>query len=419
MSQDSTAATRGLALLFSCLLAGVATPSQHAALADTPATQPAISQQAAQDDVRAEYKKARQEEVSGFNKFWTILGDESELHDPSSHARLLAQLKPVYKETQQALSRELQLWEVVGPSMGASTRPSAPVSPTDKVEQMQAWFLESKAALIAVGDTEVLEQTRTEAKSTDDHLAKIPQLTLLLAELMEDADPASQDRTLDKMAALLRTADVKDRHFASVIMMLMKPHSPIPPAKTEAFLNLVEANYHSDFLAKFENDKAILAAVGNKPLTLAGTTVEGKAFSTEQWKGKVILVDFWASWCVPCKKELPRVKAMYQKYHDQGLEVLGVSNDYTKAALDKYLAADPALAWPCLFDEAAAENHKWNPLTQKCGIEGIPLMMLIDRTGICRTVEAVQNMETLIPRLLAEPEQANSGAVEQSKTAAE
>jgi thiol-disulfide isomerase/thioredoxin len=151
-----------------------------------------------------------------------------------------------------------------------------------------------------------------------------------------------------------------------------------------------------------EGDQKMALAFENKPCVISGTKPDGTKFTTADWKGKVVLIDFWATWCGPCLGELPHVKKMYATYHDKGLEILGVSNDYTAGALTKFLADKPDMPWPQLFDAAAAAKQQWNPITQGFGINGIPTMFLIDKKGILRSVSARENMDDLIPKLLAE-----------------
>jgi thiol-disulfide isomerase/thioredoxin len=138
-----------------------------------------------------------------------------------------------------------------------------------------------------------------------------------------------------------------------------------------------------------------------KPLAITGTTVDGKPFTTAAYAGKVVLVDFWATWCAPCRAEMPRVREMYAKYHAKGLEVVGVSNDFSIDPL-KAFVTQTDMPWVELFDAAAASEHRQNPATESVGIETIPVMFLIDRRGVLRTVDARQKMEQLIPALLAE-----------------
>jgi thiol-disulfide isomerase/thioredoxin len=149
-----------------------------------------------------------------------------------------------------------------------------------------------------------------------------------------------------------------------------------------------------------ESEKKQAQLVG-KPLTVVGTTVDGKPFTSADYRGKVVLVDFWATWCGPCMAELPHVKDVYAKYHGRGLEVVGVSNDHSAAALTSYTSTH-AMPWVELLDAPAAADHQWNPITVGYGISGIPVMFLIDKKGVLRSVEGREKMDDMIPALLAE-----------------
>src|SRR5882762_4870715 len=70
-----------------------------------------------------------------------------------------------------------------------------------------------------------------------------------------------------------------------------------------------------------------------KPLDLAVTAVDGSKIDLSKLRGKVVLIDFWATWCPPCREEVPNVVAAYQKYHGQGFEIVGVSLDQDKDAM--------------------------------------------------------------------------------------
>jgi peroxiredoxin len=106
------------------------------------------------------------------------------------------------------------------------------------------------------------------------------------------------------------------------------------------------------------------------------TDVEGKPLSISQYKGKVVLIDFWATWCIPCVIKLPEIQKAYDKFHSKGLEVVGVSLDEEKEKLQQF-TKQKKLPWPEFFD-----GKKWeNKLAVKYGVNQTPTTYLLDRDG--------------------------------------
>jgi thiol-disulfide isomerase/thioredoxin len=90
----------------------------------------------------------------------------------------------------------------------------------------------------------------------------------------------------------------------------------------------------------------------------------------------VVLIDFWATWCPPCRAELPNVIATYQKYHSKGFDIIGVSLDEDKAQLLSFIK-DHNMTWPQYYD-----GKKWdNQLAMNYGVEIAPTTYLLDGEG--------------------------------------
>lgn len=102
----------------------------------------------------------------------------------------------------------------------------------------------------------------------------------------------------------------------------------------------------------------------------------GEPLSVGKFKGKVVLVDFWATWCGPCVGELPNVLAAYHKYHSKGFEIIGVSLDKDENTLKNFIK-EKGMVWPQYFDGKVWENK----LGQKYGINSIPATFLLDQNG--------------------------------------
>lgn len=112
-------------------------------------------------------------------------------------------------------------------------------------------------------------------------------------------------------------------------------------------------------------------------MEVRGTTTDGKEYDLSKLKGKVVLVDFWATWCGPCLQELPNVRKLYKKYHGQGFEVVGISIDRDKGKLEKFLEKTP-FPWPVIHDPSGTKGEQ---LSDRYGVSFIPLPILIDREG--------------------------------------
>jgi thiol-disulfide isomerase/thioredoxin len=134
-----------------------------------------------------------------------------------------------------------------------------------------------------------------------------------------------------------------------------------------------------------------------KPLDLTFTALDGKEIDVQKLKGKVVLVDFWATWCAPCMRELPHVKEAYQKLHAKGFEIVGISYDDKKEVLQRVLSQEE-MTWPQYFDEQDAGKK----FAEDFGVMTIPTMWLVDKKGVLRDLNGVKDLPSKVEKLLAE-----------------
>ncbi len=145
----------------------------------------------------------------------------------------------------------------------------------------------------------------------------------------------------------------------------------------EAF-NLIRNN--SKFQKIFNEIKENLG-IGKPAKDFTVKTISGKKFILSEQRGKVILVQFWASWCGPCRAEIPNVKNCYEQFKNKGFDVIGISLDRNKEDMMKYLESI-GINWNIAFS-----GKVWEDETAKLyGVNAIPSLWLVDRNGNLRYI---------------------------------
>jgi thiol-disulfide isomerase/thioredoxin len=134
-----------------------------------------------------------------------------------------------------------------------------------------------------------------------------------------------------------------------------------------------------------------------KPLAIKFKAIDGREVDLAALRGKVVLIDFWATWCGPCMAEMPKVKALHEKLNPKGFEIIGISLDQDRKALDRVIARDK-IPWPQHLETAPGAEK----FTDAFGIESIPTLWLVDKKGNLRDVNGIEDLEGKVAKLLAE-----------------
>ena len=239
---------------------------------------------------------------------------------------------------------------------------STHAQPTDSLTpaqtQLQALVQKVQAKIKAGQDTEA--DLADELKSFD---------SLVASENGAKTDEAAQ---IVYMKAMLYLEVFKNNEKGAELIKQIKAN--YPDTKYGQNADKILASLAKQAAAKKIQDSLAAGAVFPD---FAETDLNGKPLSVTAFKGKVVLVDFWATWCPPCRAELPNVIATYKKHHSEGFEIIGVSLDSEREKLDAFLKQQDGMTWPQYFDGLGWSNK----LAGKYGVQSIPFAVLVGPDG--------------------------------------
>ena len=318
----------------------------------------------------------------------------------ASPEELLAFVEGLLPPKQQPRSREEMFAYIKGVSQVAVKAADTVLTQVKEDDELFAKAaklkLESLSALSRLGEEEAgAAMAAFAAKLADSPvkpLAMEAKRMLIVADaqkMFQTGEFAGAAALVTKTAALLE-ADPDDLQTAGLAMQLAGALEQIPGGgevavsaiKTFGPLFAKSGNDRVKQLAESFQGKLRLLELPGKPMEIKGALLDGTPFDQAKFAGKVVLVDFWATWCGPCIAEIPNMLEQYEKYHEQGFEVVGISLDEDKAEVEKFVTENK-IPWPILF----AGKGWQDPVAQFYGISGIPQLVLIGRDGNVITLD--------------------------------
>jgi thiol-disulfide isomerase/thioredoxin len=142
------------------------------------------------------------------------------------------------------------------------------------------------------------------------------------------------------------------------------------------------------------------SAVGNRAYDFTAPTTDGGEITLSELRGQVVLIEFWGSWCKPCKGSMPHINALWEAYHDQGLVVLAISTDTRAEEAVAYLAANGFTGLTCIWEPGGKSTR----IKVMYEVDWIPRSVVVDRGGTVRYNGHPMELEAgFLEVLLAEP----------------
>lgn len=255
-----------------------------------------------------------------------------------------------------------------------------------------------------------LESAQKLAKDSRPEVASLAQAQLTSLRILNAPNLSAKDREalIQETFAKIKSENYSEQSVTNAMQMILSLEGMPEPEPLVDYLGAL-----ADLFDKAESPEVRQASqqlrgiarritLPGNTMEVRGTTIEGKPFDMSAWKGKVILVDYWATWCNPCLAEIEHLKRLHAAYHAKGLEIVAINADDEKADVLEYLKENP-VPWTVLFHETknASERGLGMPLAVRYGVTQLPASMLIDANGKVVSVRALgKNLDDDLEKLL-------------------
>lgn len=286
-------------------------------------------------------------------------------------------------------------------------------------EYFAQFFLEN-GKINVVANKDSLQKTKVSGSKSNDlfniYISEIERLNKEYAELrgqyndaMMKGDMTTADKAKIDVEAMMDNMNVFARNFISEnrksivapFIYLSQFVNEAPSDELDTIVAMFPAEYDGSVYVKEIKRIAELkkkTAVGSLAPDFTMNDPNGNPVSLSSFRGKYLLIDFWASWCAPCRQENPNIVRIYNKYKDKGFEILGVSLDRDKESWLKGIA-DDQLTWAQVSDL----NYWQNEVAVLYGVQSIPHTILLDKEGkIIATKLRGAELEAKLAELLGE-----------------
>jgi thiol-disulfide isomerase/thioredoxin len=238
-------------------------------------------------------------------------------------------------------------------------------TPAPRVEEMAATLNEVRDA----GDAS--ESAKKEAS--------FQLIQLHSAQVGDSTDPSAIKKIDDEIRTFIET-NPGDQRIDYLNLSRAKLNTQVNPEISEAILKDLTSSTNKNIAAQARAQLRMIQLM-RQPLDLDFQAVDGQAVSLKNLRGKVVLVDFWATWCGPCMREAPNVVATYKQLRDHGFEIVGISLDQDLGRV-RAVTEQMGMTWPQYCDGKGWQNE----ISSQYGIQAIPTTWILDKRGYVRYV---------------------------------